>query len=415
MEQKKPLPQLIKQSSTYKMIVPAKVEAKIRYLLRKFPHTEWSGVLFTTHEGSFENNNLVITCQDIYPMDLGNATFTQYKMDETVAAYIAENIELFECDLQLVHSHHVMATTFSGTDINTLREEGNDRNCFVSLIVNNAGTYNAAVTRKIQKKTKVITTELGASYEFFGDGPVTIGEGSTSPEKIFLNEVIEYFMLNVEVEKVENPLAYLDDRFEEIEAKKKAIAPAKSLSTSNSINLGLNYSRVYDPKKGDTTVTYGNDYDNDKDFFDWIHDERKKREEATEQSLFSEGEMEEMIDTSLWRPDEKIIHYLAAQLLTSSLIVGKDIDLKQWVVKYMEKKYDEIFTGWNTHEFDYWADSYVEFIVNHYPEECVPDEVLDAFDDYQANIAQALIEELDEYPANDYIGHYQKLLEKYLV
>ena len=81
-------------------------------------------------------------------MDLGNATFTEYKMDENVAGYMAQNIELFDCDLQLVHSHHVMSTMFSGTDINTLREEGNERNCFVSLIVNNAGTYNAAVTRK---------------------------------------------------------------------------------------------------------------------------------------------------------------------------------------------------------------------------------------------------------------------------
>lgn len=415
LKQKKPLPQLIKQSSTYKMIVPAKVEAKIRYLCRKFPTLEWSGVLFTTHEGSFEDNNLVITCQDFYPMDLGSPGFTQFRMDETVAGYIAENIELFDADVNLIHSHNKLQCFFSGQDQATLREEGNDKNCFVSLIVNNEGSYCAAVTRKIQKKTKVVTTELGASYEFFGDGPVTIGESSTSPEKVFLNEVIEYFMLNVEVEKVENPLAYLDDRFEEIEAKKKASTPAKSLSTSNSINLDLNYTRVYYPKKGDTTVIYGNDYDEDKDFFDWIHDERKKKEEATEQSLFSEGEMEEMIDTSLWRPDEKIIHYLAAQLLTSSLIINKDIDLKQWVVKYMEKKYDEIFSGGNSYEFGQWADAYVEFIVNHYSEENVPEEVLDYFDDYQAHIAKALIDELDKYPSNEYIGEYQKILEKYLV
>ena len=415
MEQKKPLPQLIKQSSTYKMIVPAKVEAKIRYLLRKFPHTEWSGVLFVKHTGSFENNDLVITCEDLYPMDLGTSGWTEFKMNEDVTAYMAENIELFECDLSLCHSHHAMGAFFSGQDTKTLQIEGSDTNCFVSLIVDTKGTYQAAVTRKIQKKTKVVTTELGATYEFFGDGPVTIGESSTSPEKIFLNEVIEYFMLNVEVEKVENPLAYLDARFEEIEAKKKASVPSKGLSTPNSINLGLNYTRVYDPKKGDTTVTYGNDYDDDKDFFDWIHENRQKKEEVVEQSLFSEGEMEEMIDTSLWIPNEKIIHYLAAQLLTCSLIVAKDIDLKQWVVKYMEKKYDEIFSGGNSYEFGQWADAYVEFIVNHYSEENVLEEVLDFFDDYQAHIAQALIDELDKYPSNEYIEEYQKILEKYLV
>ncbi len=93
----------MKGSSIYKLIVPENVEKKIRYLLRKFPSTEWSGVLFVTHEGSFENNDLVITCKDIYPMDLGNATFTEFTMNEDVTAYMSENIELFDCDLQLVH------------------------------------------------------------------------------------------------------------------------------------------------------------------------------------------------------------------------------------------------------------------------------------------------------------------------
>ena len=38
--------QLIKGSSTFKLIVPESVEEKIRYLLHKFPSTEWSGILF---------------------------------------------------------------------------------------------------------------------------------------------------------------------------------------------------------------------------------------------------------------------------------------------------------------------------------------------------------------------------------
>lgn len=83
--------------------MPKKVEEKIRYLCRKFPGLEWSGVLFTTHTGSFEDNSLEIHCQDIYPMDLGSAGFTEFKMDETVAGYIADNIELFDCDINLVH------------------------------------------------------------------------------------------------------------------------------------------------------------------------------------------------------------------------------------------------------------------------------------------------------------------------
>ena len=94
---------VIKGSSTYKLIVPTEVEEKIRYLIRKFPSTEWSGVLFYTHQGSFEDNNLVIICKDIFPMDLGTSGWTEFRMSEDVAAYMAENIELFDCETGLVH------------------------------------------------------------------------------------------------------------------------------------------------------------------------------------------------------------------------------------------------------------------------------------------------------------------------
>lgn len=101
--EKKTLPALVKQSGIFKMIVPAKVEEKIRYLIRKFPHTEWSGVLFYSHTGSFEDKDLVITCEDIFPMDLGTAGWTEFKMSPAVAGYIADNLELFDCETGLVH------------------------------------------------------------------------------------------------------------------------------------------------------------------------------------------------------------------------------------------------------------------------------------------------------------------------
>jgi hypothetical protein len=36
-------------------------------------------------------------------MDLGNATYTEFAMSEDVAAYMADNIELFDYDMGLVH------------------------------------------------------------------------------------------------------------------------------------------------------------------------------------------------------------------------------------------------------------------------------------------------------------------------
>jgi len=86
------------------MVIPVEVESKIRYLQNKFPSTEWSGVLFYSYTGSFGNNNLVITCQDIYPMDLGNSTYTEFHMNEEVTAYVTEHFDkLWECEMGLVH------------------------------------------------------------------------------------------------------------------------------------------------------------------------------------------------------------------------------------------------------------------------------------------------------------------------
>jgi hypothetical protein len=372
------------------MYVPRKVEEKIRYLCRKFPNLEWSGVLFTRHSGNFEDGTLEIYCEDIYPMDLGSPGFTQFKMDETVAAYIAENIELFDCDVQLIHSHNNMSCFFSGQDQATLREEGNDRNCFVSLIVNNAGTYCAAVTRKLQLTKKITVQTSGVSYEFFGEGKKALTAGVPPIEETSEEAVIQYFMLDVEREIVENPLEYLDYRFNEIERKKeesKAV-PAKNF-------------KIDSPAESDD------------EFFDWLHSNRKNTV-VDSPALFDKDTMEELVDTSKWQPDPTIIHYLAAQLLTTSLIVNPDIDLKQWVTRHMKKKYDEIFSR-NDEEFMGWSDSFVEFIVNHYNDTEVPAEVYDDWDTYQGKVAEALMDEISSYPSNKYIDGYIDVLNRYLV
>lgn len=406
----KRLPELVKMSDTYKLIVPKNVEEKIRYLLRKYPSTEWSGVLFTTYTGSFENKDLVITCQDIYPMDLGSSVYTDFNMSEEVANYMAENIELFQADCQLVHSHHQMSTFFSGTDIRTLQEEGNDRNCFVSLIVNNAGTYNAAVTRKVQTKTEIITKSLGTSYEFFGEGAISTDESVSEVKEVIDKEVIQYFMLDVEVEKVDNPLSYLDDRFDEIlkkkDAAKKSSSPAQfPLSTSESINKGLNFSKA------------GSDYD--EDFYNWIHKNRK--EEPKELNLFSDKEMDEMkvpVDTEEigWSPDEEEVRKAACRMITCSLILNTDkFDLKQWIVRHMDKMYQKIFfdnTISGINSLDQWIDFIVEYTLDTF---AIPEDVELDMDEANATVAMALYNELIQYQdSSEFINDYLEVLERYI-
>lgn len=408
----KPLPPLIKGSSTYKLLVPQKVEEKIRYLIRKFPHTEWSGVLFYTHQGTFEDNNLIITCEDIYPMDLGNAVYTEFKMSEDVAAYMAENIELFDCETSLVHSHHTMSTQFSGTDMQTLQIEGNDTNCFVSLIVNTAGTYSAKVTRKVQTKSEVTIKKLGTSYEFFGEGSKELTHDSSETTKTVDKEVIEYFDLEVERQEVPNTLGYLDDRFEEIEKKKQS-------------------SRVIQSKD-----SYPGIGDNPQ-FLDYLHRIRKSNQEPEEFDLFGNREANtsklnkkdygKLNNTTVdWQPDPKKIHEAAVHLVTLNLIINPDkIDFKQWVTRHMVNMYKKVFGESSMIEcklnscgaFTEYKDFMIQFILDYFNYDTVPDELMENdFNYVQGIVAQSLIDEIFEYvEGNPYMKAYYEELSQYIV
>lgn len=96
----------------YKLVIPAEVERKIRFACQRVWNTEWSGTLFFTHEGSFENNDLVIRCVDIYIMDIGTKAYTEFDMNPDVIAYMCEHSELLDCQMGLIHSHNNMSKEF---------------------------------------------------------------------------------------------------------------------------------------------------------------------------------------------------------------------------------------------------------------------------------------------------------------
>lgn len=404
-----------------------KVEEKIRYLIRKFPHTEWSGVLFYRHEGNFEDNNLVITCEDIYPMDLGSSAWTEFKMDENVASYIADNIELFDCELGLIHSHHTMGAFFSGQDVKTLQVEGSDTNCFVSLIVDTRGTYEAAITRKIQTKHEVTVKNLGVSYPFFGEGDVTVEKGQQQEvTKIVDKEAIEYFMLDVEREVVDNPLSWLDKRFEEIETKKNA-EKAKSYSTTF-------YTANDDIPASYTPITnysyYGSSYVKPKEEPKAKVPERRYPTESKtawypettkykQPSLFDDKTLKELEvpadDSTVWQwyPKTELIDQMVCRILTCSLLANSEhFNAKEWVKNKMVDRYNEVFE--TDCEFDEWAEFIIEFCVETYPVEKGMD-----LDVAYSRIAYALIEEFEELTSglpktNPYIESYCDVLNRYV-
>lgn len=108
----KKMPSLEKHTDIYKLVIPTDVENKIRYLCNKISQVEWSGTLFYTYSGSFEEGTLEIRCVDIFPMDIGSQTYTEFDMSPDVVAYMTDHPELLNCQMGLIHSHNNMAKQF---------------------------------------------------------------------------------------------------------------------------------------------------------------------------------------------------------------------------------------------------------------------------------------------------------------
>lgn len=389
---------LVQKSGTYnyKLVIPAEVERKIRFTCQKVWNTEWSGTLFFTHEGSFENNDLVIRCVDIYIMDIGTQAYTEFDMNPDVISYMCENPELLDCQMGLIHSHNNMSTFFSGTDTATLKEEGRDRNNFVSLIVNNAGSYTAAITRRIKSKQVMESV----SYEFFGDG-----EKQDTEKYVSDADEIEWFYLKIEKEGKNYSFPDMEARLEEIkkvktEKAKKAKTPAYSSGYKPVIT------NSYDTKAGPANLVKKED----------------NKPEGAQPTLFIN--MDDLsFDDNYSLPygqvtfDKVTLKSLVLQLITGSIIISNDskIDITKWV-KSMPALYEKRFGKGEEgmKNFKIWADTYAEYLTWN-----VTDKKLKelGFDETEicAICAHDMIEELTKLPKNDYIKGYIDVLQKYLM
>ena len=389
---------LVQKSGTYnyKLIIPAEVERKIRFACQKVWNTEWSGTLFFTHEGSFENDDLVIRCVDIYIMDIGTQAYTEFDMNPDVISYMCENPELLDCQMGLIHSHNNMSTFFSGTDTATLKEEGRDRNNFVSLIVNNAGTYTAAITRRIKSKQ----TMESVSYEFFGDG-----EKQDTKEYISDADEIEWFYLKIENEDETFSFPDMAARLEEI----KQVKAEKAKKAQTPVYQG-GYKPViansYGTKAGPANLVKKED----------------NKSKVVQSTLFDNVD-DLPFDDDYNLPygqvtfDKVTLKSLVLQLITGSIIISNDskIDITKWA-KSMSALYEKRFGKGEEgmKNFKMWADTYTEYLTWY-----TTDEKLEelGFDETEicAICAHDMIEELTKLPENDYIKGYIDALQKYLI
>ena len=280
-------------------------------------------------------------------------------------------------------------TFFSGTDTATLREEGRDRNNFVSLIVNNAGSYTAAITRRIKSKQVMESV----SYEFFGDG-----EKQDTKKYVSDADEIEWFYLKIEKEGESYSFPDMAARLEEIkqakaEKAKKAQIPAYS-GNSYGIKAGpANLVRKETDKPKVVQPTLFDDVD-DLPFDD-----------------------DYSIPYGQVTFDKATLKSLVLQLITGSIILSNDskIDIFKWA-KSMSALYEKRFGKGEEgmENFKMWADTYTDYLTWY-----VTDEKLEelGFDETEicAICAHDMIKELTKLPENDYIKGYIDALQKYLI
>lgn len=365
---------------SYKLYIPAEVEKKIKYICGQISTIEWSGTLFYTTEGTFEDNNLVIKCVDLFVMDIGTAAYTEFDMSPDVLSYMMEH-DLLDCHMGLIHSHQAFSTFFSGTDTQTLREEGNRRNHFLSLIVNNNGPYTARITRKIKAKDEI---KRVYTYETFGGSVI-------EAEDIIEENVdgIEYFNLTIEIETYEKE-SYNEiyDRLQEI---KKTKAKPTGYQSSNLLKIPTAHKEQELPF--------------------YMEDSK---------GITGESDTTNVSDLPFSYDDfpisGSVIQKAVEQLVTGSIIIPtkNSIDLKKWCDN-METLFNNRFGEGPlaTANFKQWAEAFIEFI-------CTTTEDPDYADIFTEDEMTALCSyyikrALEKLPKNKYIDFYLTTINLYII
>lgn len=195
-----------------KILIGKTVKDKIDLLHREVGNLEWSGIMtYKKTAGHISDpKSVVIEIVDLYPMDIGSHSYTEFDSEDPKEMCDMYNRMPSYMDHRygLIHSHHNMTTFFSGEDMQELHTNvANYDPYYLSLIVNFKGEYTAKVAylHKIESRDIKIFDEDGE-------------EGFISTKE---KEVMFTFDLVVEIEndRVDDPI--IMERLEEIREKKK--------------------------------------------------------------------------------------------------------------------------------------------------------------------------------------------------
>ena len=286
-------------SSKVKIKISDNLENKIRILASEFPRNEWSGVLFYEAEDKnepFEKRTYIAI--DALPMNIGYETYTKFCSDDMrIPQFIVENgYDDDDIFMGLIHSHPTFGTNASATDFNTIKSECFERGVFMSLIVNNEGTYSAYMSRKIMKTLDIKCKKVLS--DFNGENRT---ENSSISNKVLC--VIECF--DVKVEKEDKKYPGYEDFITDI---KELYKKSDLIRPSAYTGMPASYSGMLKPEVG-------------RDLFEDFFESGKPKSESNEGTQFrtvsdlmtyySEGHVERMCDR-LDIEENKIIGILSS-------------------------------------------------------------------------------------------------------
>lgn len=176
------------------MKISSKLQDQIYFLCSKVPNLEWSGVLFYTTEGAFGEDSFKITCEEVFPLDIGSSGYTEYETDDPdFIRYMMANPAILDMKKGHIHSHNTMNTFFSGTDTGELVENAPNHNFYVSLIVNNKNENCAMVAFIATEESETQETTIVTQVKFKN------GEGE---------DVSKKFTKKIEATKTESKAIY---------------------------------------------------------------------------------------------------------------------------------------------------------------------------------------------------------------
>lgn len=426
------------ENTSYSLHIPASVESKIRYLCSTFPNNEWSGVLFYSVSGSFENGDLSLTCVDIYPMNIGSATFTEYSDSDTadIASYIAQHEELMQPTVYeaLVHSHDTMTAFFSGTDLNTLAREGEDRNHFLSLIVNNAGSYVAAITRLVSSSTDTtgtLSVTTSSQYKSWNNKVVTLQSAQKSKKTVNDHKeekIIEYYPLTI-VKDDAVSFSELDTRLSEIRTPKATAAVPQSQIPSVGPHHPFFNESLKKPSTSSYRDPYGdyddfddiygspyNDYDKYQNFFDDTPNDIEAYSSKPVSHVVSSAASSSEPDSTL--VDNLICKILSGDILNESIFIGTYANNHDDLDEAYSRLFDcdvEVESDSNEYkDFTSWIDVIVDYVL-YLPNDFyrfATDEI--NFDSLVSTIASAMISRLQPYMASYVVQIVAESLDRYV-